>query len=75
MWKLFQLTVFFAVYFTGIHYEWTPNGYVLGLLSVGAAFFATLLLSGAFDLCLTLFGKKGDQGGTSRWRKIAQRLR
>ena len=45
MWKLFQMVVFLSVSFTGIYYEWTPNGYVLGLLSIGAAFFATLILS------------------------------
>ena len=69
MWKLFQLMVFFAVYFTGIYYQWTPNGYVLGLLSVGAAFFSTLLLTGAFDLWkrATLV-KKRDQGGPARGR-------
>ena len=68
MWKLFQLAIFFAVYFTGIYFEWTPNGYVLGLLSVGAAFFSTMLLAGALDLGKSLFVKQGDQSGPSRWR-------
>jgi hypothetical protein len=45
MWKLFQISVFLTVMFTGIYFEWTPNGYVLSLLSIGAAFFATLILS------------------------------
>lgn len=45
MWKLFQIVVALSVSFTGIYYEWTPNGYVLSLLSIGAAFFATLILS------------------------------
>lgn len=58
MWKLFQLVVFFSVYFTGIYYEWTPNGYVLGLLSVGAALFSTLLLSWAFETSNSLLAKQ-----------------
>ena len=68
MWKLLQLLVFLSVYFTGIYYEWTPNGYVLGLLSVGAALSATLLLTGALDLWQTLCVKKRNQGGTARGR-------
>lgn len=68
LWKLLQLTVFLSVYFTGIYYEWTPNGYVLGLLSVGAAFFATLLLTGALDLWQTLFVKQRNQSSAPRRR-------
>ena len=45
MWMLFQLAVFFGVMFTGIHYKWTPNGYVLTLIGLGAAFLSTLGLS------------------------------
>lgn len=50
LWKLLQLSVFIAVMFTGIYYEWTPNGYVLTLLSLGASFAATLILSEFFRL-------------------------
>ena len=32
-WKLLQLVVFLAVSFTGIYYQWTPNGLVLGLVA------------------------------------------
>lgn len=61
MWKLLQLVVFLSVYSTGIYYEWTPNGYVLGLLSVGAAFAVTLLLSWCLDLRKSLLVQQGDQ--------------
>lgn len=67
LWKLLQLLIFFAVYFTGIYYQWTPNGYVMGLLSVGAAFFTTLLLSGALDLWHRFFVKQRDQGRPTGW--------
>lgn len=48
LWKLLQLTVFLAVSFTGIYYEWTPNGLVLGLVAATCAFAATVLLSDLF---------------------------
>lgn len=48
MWKLFQLSVFLAVSFTGIYYKWTPNGLVLGLVAAFCAFGATVLLSDLF---------------------------
>jgi hypothetical protein len=50
LWKLLQLTVFFGVAFTGIHYEWTPNGLVLGLVAALAAFAVTAMLSEFFRL-------------------------
>lgn len=62
MWKLLQLVVFLSVYFTGIYYEWTPNGYVLGVLSFLAALFATLLLTWAFDTSRVLLIKQRDNG-------------
>ena len=68
LWKLLQLIVFFAVCFTGIYYQWTPNSYVLGLLSIGAAFFTTLLLNGALNLWQRFFVKQRDQGGPAGWR-------
>ena len=68
MWKLFQIAVGLSVAFTGIYYEWTPNGYVLGLLSVGAAFFATLILSWAFKTARGLFSKQGLNHGLPRRR-------
>lgn len=50
LWKLLQISVFFAVAFTGIYYEWTPNGLVLGLVSATAAFAVTVLLGDFFRL-------------------------
>lgn len=49
-WKLLQLVVFLAVSFTGIYYQWTPNGLVLGLVAGICAFGATVLLSDFFRL-------------------------
>jgi hypothetical protein len=75
LWKLFQTVVFFTVYFAGIYYEWTPNGYVLGLLSLGAAFFSTLalselflLLSRTFKAANRLLGKQRIEHRPPRWR-------
>ena len=47
-WKLLQLSVFIAVIFTGIYYEWTPNGFVLSLVAATCAFAATVLLGDFF---------------------------
>ncbi len=49
-WRLLQLSVFLAVSFTGIYYEWTPNGLVLGLVAATCAFAATVLLGDFFRL-------------------------
>lgn len=67
LWKLLQFFVFFGVAFTGIYYQWTPNGLVLGLVSATAAFAATVLLSDLFRLLrwtrnrLSLLSKKRTQ--------------
>lgn len=50
MWKLLQVSVFLAVSFTGIYYEWTPNGLVLGIVAATCAFAATVLLGDFFRL-------------------------
>lgn len=75
MWKLFQISVFLTVMFTGIYFEWTPNGYVLSLLSIGAAFFATMILSEGsrllartFQASRSLLSKQGIQDRPTRWR-------
>lgn len=65
MWKLFQLIVFVSVYFTGIYYEWTPNGYVLGVLAFLAALLATVLLSWALDTSRILFIKQRNKRGSA----------
>jgi hypothetical protein len=68
-WKLLQLTVFLAVSFTGIYYEWTPNGLVLGLVAATCAFAVTVLLGDLFRFLAWAFkprsatlAKKGDKG-------------
>lgn len=57
MWKLLQIVVFFAVSFTGIYYQWTPNGLVLGIVAATCAFAATVLLGDFFRL-VRWFAKK-----------------
>ena len=49
-WKLLQIVTFFAVAFTGIYYQWTPNGLVLGLVSGLCALAVTVLLGDFFRL-------------------------
>lgn len=44
MWKIFQVSIFLGVVFVGIHYEWTPNGYVLGFVAWLVTYGATVLL-------------------------------
>jgi hypothetical protein len=36
-WKFVQFSVFAAVLFSNIHYQWTPNGYVAGVVALLAA--------------------------------------
>jgi hypothetical protein len=67
MWKLFQLVVFVSVYFTGIYYEWTPNGYVLGVLAFLAALLTTVLLSWALDKGRIVVQQRDKRGATG-WR-------
>lgn len=44
MWFLFQCVIVFAVGASNIAYRWTPNPYVAGLIGIGAAYGATLLV-------------------------------
>lgn len=57
MWYLLQIAVFIAVMFTGIYYEWTPNGLVLAVIAALCAFGTTVLL-GDFARFLSWGGKK-----------------
>jgi hypothetical protein len=50
LWRLLQIVVFLSVSFTGIYYEWTPNGLVLGIVAATCAFAATVLLGDFFRL-------------------------
>jgi hypothetical protein len=45
VWFLFQSTIIFAVMASNIHWQWTPNGYLAGLMGVGLAYGVTALLN------------------------------
>lgn len=69
MWKLFQVVVFGAVFWSGLQYQWTDveidgvrysNGYVLVLVSLLAAGFATAILCEILDRFRRLSSK--DRG-------------
>jgi hypothetical protein len=45
MWFIFQSLIIFAVVASNIHWHWTPNGYLAGLIGVGLAWGLTRLLS------------------------------
>jgi hypothetical protein len=47
-WRLLQVTVFLTVAFTGVYYEWTPSGLVLGLVAGLASLAVTVLLGDLF---------------------------
>ena len=51
MWLLFQSAVMMAVGCTGIYYEWTPNRVALGIIMVGAAWWATRMVSAFLSWC------------------------
>jgi hypothetical protein len=44
MWHLFQLLIMFIVGGTNIVYEWTDNGYVVGLVGMAVSYCATVVL-------------------------------
>ncbi len=76
-WKLLQLSVFLAVSFTGIYYEWTPNGLVLGIVAATCAFAVTVLLGDLFRLVRwtrkklrTILGEKRLDHGDPGRRKV-----
>jgi hypothetical protein len=45
LWKLFQLSIFIAVLFSNVHYQWTPNGYLASIYAGFAALAATVLVN------------------------------
>lgn len=49
-WKPFQIFVFLAVSFTGVYYEWTPNGTALGLVALMSTMVATAIVGDAIRL-------------------------
>jgi hypothetical protein len=50
MWLIFQSLVIFAVVASNIHWHWTPNGYLAGILGWIAALLVTVGLNGLGDL-------------------------
>lgn len=50
MWLLFQSLIMFAVVASNIHWHWTPNGYLAGILGWIAALLLTVGLNGLVDL-------------------------
>jgi hypothetical protein len=49
-WHLLQAAILLAVVFSNIHWQWTPNGYLAGILGVVAAWLVTAALSGLLSL-------------------------
>lgn len=45
MWLLLQSLIIFAVMASNIHWQWTPNGYLAGLIGVWAALLATVVIN------------------------------
>lgn len=48
MWFLFQSLIVFAVVASNIHWQWTPNAYLAGVLGFIAALLATVGLTNLF---------------------------
>jgi hypothetical protein len=53
MWYLLQSLIIFAVVASNIHWQWTPNGYLAGLIGIVLAYGLTLLL----NACLGKLGR------------------
>lgn len=49
-WKIFQISVFLSVMFTGIYYEWTPSGLALSIVAGLATLLATVVISDSLRL-------------------------
>ena len=44
LWYIFQLLVFLSVSFTGVYYEWTPNGLALSAVALMSTMVATAVM-------------------------------
>jgi len=49
MWTLLRSLIMFAVMASNIHWHWTPNGYLAGILGWIAALLVTVGLNGLGD--------------------------
>ena len=65
MYKLLQCGIVFAVAASNIKWKWTPNGYLVAIVAVGAAFGATVLLSGLMAGCRAVAGRMRRTEGRS----------
>jgi hypothetical protein len=54
MWKFIQFTVFTAVIFSNIRYEWTPNGYAASIVALLAVLFVSAIPVMVSDLARLL---------------------
>lgn len=61
MYFLLQSSIIFAVVASNIHWQWTPNGYLAGVIGVGLAWISTRLLSGALSLRKNGIGSQRGQ--------------
>jgi hypothetical protein len=57
MWFVLQSVVMFAVIGSNIHYEWTPNQYLPGLIGAVLAYGATDVLNWLIEMVRT--GRRG----------------
>jgi hypothetical protein len=60
-----------AVGWTGIYYEWTPNNVALGIVMVGAAWFATKAVLGMAWLW-RIFREWRAHRKTQKWPYVSQ---
>ena len=56
LWKLFQIAIVAAVLFSNVHWQWTPNPLVAGLIGVGVAYLVTRLALGVYSYLQRLVG-------------------
>jgi ABC-type maltose transport system permease subunit len=58
LWKLFQICIFLSVMFTGVYYEWTPNSFVLSMLSFIVTLLATVFTGWALQSLRSVLQKR-----------------
>ena len=49
MWKFFQYLIVCAVVMANVHWQWTPNPYVAGLMGIGLSFVVTVAVARLAD--------------------------
>lgn len=66
----FRLGIVFLVLASNIHWEWTPNGYLAGIIAVLVAYTITSLIRGTYRLASGL----ARSSWTRRRRDISPRV-